>query len=194
MKASKGWADRDIILEDYGVVWWKWWSALQPPSRFEQARPSMLPPTYLMDWQSIRKPGTNGLILVIMSLRWWGVASTASSDWQKAVADVSSAIFCMADGIVQTNDQSAGKRKRGTKAVAGIAGKDTGEEKRVKKPMKKGWVEIVEIENDPFQTAPLSQAGKVGLRSSDTAQSSKRKADTAESLGPITRGKRTRAT
>lgn len=204
MRASRGWADRNVVLKDYEMVWWNWWSALQPSSRFEpspsrsslqvnSASRSILPPTYLMDWESIRKPGKNGLILVIMSLRWWGVASTASGQWQKAVDDVSSAIFCMANEIEHAKEPTSGKRKRVTKVVkGGTAGKNTtGEGKSAKKSMPKGWVVI---EDGPVQPAPLSQAGRGRLRSSGAAESSKRKADTVESPRPTTRVKRTRAT
>lgn len=82
----------------------------------------MIPPTYLMSWEDIRKPGKHGLILVILALRWWGVASSASDEWKKAVDDVSSAVFCMTDGglmavdsteAVRSNGQGLSKRGKG---------------------------------------------------------------------------------
>lgn len=120
MRVSRRWADQDIVLGDFGVKWWKWWTALQPPSRVQEDNPEMIPPTYLMNWEGIHKPGKDGLILVILTLRWWGVASSTSDEWKKAVDDVSSAIFCMADGGLmdidstgESNGQGLSKRAKG---------------------------------------------------------------------------------
>lgn len=110
------------MLGDFGVKWWKWWTALQPPSRVQEGNPGMNAPTYLMSWTDICKPGEHGLILVILTLRWWGVASSASDEWKKAVDDVSSAVFCMADGgfmdvdsteAAKSNGQGSSKRVKG---------------------------------------------------------------------------------
>lgn len=123
-RASRPLVDSDILVpEDFAVTWWKWWSRLQPPSRSEAGRPDMLSPTYLMKWDSIRKPGKNGLILVIVALRWWGVASSASEEWRKAVDDVSSAVFCMADAghmevIPVKSVKDGGNARRGSKRTA----------------------------------------------------------------------------
>ncbi|KAF7971124.1 hypothetical protein HWV62_21996 [Athelia sp. TMB] len=177
MRVSKGWIDRDIVTEDFGAIWWKWWSALQPSSRFEEGRLDMMSPTYLMEWKTIRKPGKNGLLLIIMSLRWWGVASTASGEWQKAVDDVSAAIFCMVNEMEHAKEPTTSKTKRAVRVPkAGTSGqKLAGKETRVAKT-KKGWVGWVEVEDDDeddnISPAPPSEAGRAGLRSSGAADSS----------------------
>ncbi|KZP13323.1 hypothetical protein FIBSPDRAFT_960610 [Athelia psychrophila] len=66
-----------------------------------------------MSWEDIRKPGKHGLILVILALRWWGVASSASDEWKKAVDDVSSAVFCMTDGGLMAVDSTEAVRSNG---------------------------------------------------------------------------------
>lgn len=70
---------------------------MQPPARIAHGTSALGESTFSMDWTCLRQPGENGLMLVLMALRWWGVQSNASSEWQEAVADASSAIFCMTD-------------------------------------------------------------------------------------------------
>lgn len=70
---------------------------MQPPMRVTAGTSALAESTFSMDWTPLRQPGENGLVLVLMTLRWWGVQSQASSEWQEALADVSSAVFCMID-------------------------------------------------------------------------------------------------
>lgn len=81
----------------FSTMWWAWWSLMQPPARIAHGTSTLGESTFSMDWTCLRQPGENGLMLVLMALRWWGVQSNASREWQEAVADASSAIFCMTD-------------------------------------------------------------------------------------------------
>lgn len=125
MKNHRKWADEPI--KDLGVfttAWWAWWSALQPPTRFKTGNCGMMPSTYTMEWGSLRKSGKNGLLLIILTLRWWGVESRASKEWQKAVDDVSSAVFCMVDGGMmeaEISETSRGSTRSVTKGSVSAA-------------------------------------------------------------------------
>lgn len=81
---------------------------MQPHARIVPGTSTLAESTYLMDWTPLRRPGDNGLMLVLMTLRWWGVQSQASQEWQDAVADVTSAIFCMTDEVLE--DSMVGKK------------------------------------------------------------------------------------
>lgn len=72
---------------------------MQPPSRIAADTSVLAESSYAMDWSPLRQPGQNGLALVVMTLRWWGVQSNASREWQEAFADVTSAILCMTDSL-----------------------------------------------------------------------------------------------
>lgn len=111
-----GWQKNGRPLEDiniahlptYTAMWWAWWSLMQPHARIVPGTSTLAESTYLMDWTPLRQPGGNGLMLVLMTLRWWGVQSQASEGWQEAVADVTSAIFCMTDDVLK--DSMVGKK------------------------------------------------------------------------------------
>lgn len=50
-----------------------------------------------MNWDSLQKPGRNGLLLVMMALVWWGKASANCRGWKTAVIDISTVVCCMID-------------------------------------------------------------------------------------------------
>lgn len=50
-----------------------------------------------------------------MTLRWWGVQSKASREWREALADATSAILCMTDGL---EDGGVGPSQQGPKPNA----------------------------------------------------------------------------
>lgn len=77
---------------------------MQPPARITNNALGLKESTYSMDWAPLRQPG-DSLVLVLVALRWWGVQSRASPQWQEAVADMSSAIFCMTDDGLQNTER-----------------------------------------------------------------------------------------
>ncbi|KZP08579.1 hypothetical protein FIBSPDRAFT_1052319 [Athelia psychrophila] len=101
------WQNKNRPFEDMHIanlpifitLWWAWWSLMQPPSRIAADTSVLAESSYAMDWSPLRQPGQNGLALVVMTLRWWGVQSNASREWQEAFADVTSAILCMTDSL-----------------------------------------------------------------------------------------------
>lgn len=100
----------------YAIAWWAWWNVLQPSERLAPDRVTNLPPTYDMDWACLRKAGNNGLLLVVMALRWWGKASDASVDWREAASDFRQTLFCMLDGFRgQIAREAEGRPQRGSR-------------------------------------------------------------------------------
>ncbi len=85
----------------YAELWWLWWSGLQPEWREkdEHDRPIIGGEG---SWDCLERPGQNGLLLVLMSLAWWGeVASpTTKTDWIAAVKDVAWVVSQMAANAV----------------------------------------------------------------------------------------------
>lgn len=96
---KRKWVDIPIPdVEAFAAVWSAWWAALQPTERV-QPDGRLLPPSYDTDWACLRKPGANGIQLLIVTLRWWGKVSNASPVWRMAVADVAATLHCVTDGI-----------------------------------------------------------------------------------------------
>ena len=97
------WSGGDRKLEDVPIVnlpkfvvkWHKWWSQLQPSSRRDYISDGLLEPSVSMDWTRMQKWGKDGMIIVLMSLVWWGMASSTDAEWLKAVQDVSKVLRCM---------------------------------------------------------------------------------------------------
>ncbi|TFK80228.1 hypothetical protein K466DRAFT_504261 [Polyporus arcularius HHB13444] len=81
----------------YAEKWWRWWGGLQPSWRPRGAdgRPVVGGEG---DWADLKKPGKNGLLIVLLTLTWWDDAATDAtrSQWHAAVEDVSWVIVSMA--------------------------------------------------------------------------------------------------
>ncbi|KIP01351.1 hypothetical protein PHLGIDRAFT_44687, partial [Phlebiopsis gigantea 11061_1 CR5-6] len=88
---------RDLVKQpqipdvaEYGQQWWAWWRALQPSWRSSTAN-NTLARDGKGPWDSLVRPGKNGILMVLLALRWWHGALSAnaeSSQWTDAVADV----------------------------------------------------------------------------------------------------------
>ena len=91
--------------EKYGQQWWSWWGSLQPEWRMRNhtGRPVI---GGCGEWEVLKKPGKNGLRIVLLSLAWWGLrakdrtledfSSAALKEWSSAAKDVAWVIFKMA--------------------------------------------------------------------------------------------------
>ncbi|KAI0666067.1 hypothetical protein C8Q78DRAFT_983821 [Trametes maxima] len=59
----------------YGANWRLWWAALQPPGRSKGVETTLsCLPRKLLDndaWTLLRRGGTNGLFIALISLGWW---------------------------------------------------------------------------------------------------------------------------
>ncbi|KAJ6450444.1 hypothetical protein C8R47DRAFT_1230259 [Mycena vitilis] len=96
-KEVKGWVARartggpnpaivDVI--GFSVDWWKWWVAINPPWRqLEGGR--RLKREGEGDWESAAQTGPNGMLNVLVCLRWWrDVLRSDLGEWEEALADV----------------------------------------------------------------------------------------------------------
>ncbi|KAK7029746.1 hypothetical protein R3P38DRAFT_3188605 [Favolaschia claudopus] len=65
--------------------WWAWWKAINPPWRLQGNELQR----GVRDWNSLRCPGQNGFLNVLMCLKWWqGAMSEPSDSWTRAMVDV----------------------------------------------------------------------------------------------------------
>ncbi|KAI0735943.1 hypothetical protein C8Q76DRAFT_573844, partial [Earliella scabrosa] len=89
--------DKSPVIKDeveYANQWWAWWGGLQPNwrSRDDRGRPIIDDSAACGEntWEGLRKPGANGVLMVLLSLCWWReIATPATLDaWQDAVMDV----------------------------------------------------------------------------------------------------------
>lgn len=102
------WADLPIQdIEAFAIAWSAWWVALQPTERL-RPHGRLRPPSYDADWTCLRKPGANGIQLLLVTLRWWGKASNASPAWRMAVADFAATLRCVTDSVPGMHPQIDG--------------------------------------------------------------------------------------
>ena len=74
MRASCPWRDMPVNdLADLKMKWRAWWAKLWPADA---------------TGEFLQKPGKNGVLLVIMSLAWWGNAVGDDMEWKVAVSQV----------------------------------------------------------------------------------------------------------
>ena len=84
-------------VEEYARRWWEWWGNLQPDWRQRDTAGRPLA-RGKGDWTALRKPGRNGIRIVLLSLAWWGLivadtrrdsySAVAHEDWSTASKDV----------------------------------------------------------------------------------------------------------
>jgi hypothetical protein len=67
--------------------WWGWWKAINPKWCLRDRE--LLAGEENGMWDSLRCPGQNGFLNVIVCLKWWHSSMETPSDgWTRAVADV----------------------------------------------------------------------------------------------------------
>lgn len=117
-KLKRKWVNIPIEdVEAFALVWSAWWAKLQPHGRvLPDGR--VLPPSYDTDWTCLRKPGANGLQLLLVTLRWWGHASHASPAWRVVVADFAATLCCVLDGVPGMRPEIDGLVPSATAATA----------------------------------------------------------------------------
>jgi hypothetical protein len=76
--------------EVYMKEWWDWWKACQP--KWRTCRPDgALDRSHTQgDWTALRVSGTNGLLIILLSLALWGVENPTGgwASWYSAIDDV----------------------------------------------------------------------------------------------------------
>ncbi|KAF9470923.1 hypothetical protein BDN70DRAFT_939329 [Pholiota conissans] len=89
---SSTWRPEISSASKYGKEYVKWWTSLQPAWRLS-ASGKIIPEATDGDWNSLRKPGTNGLLSVVCGLFHWGTSlqkngeEVKQSQWIAAVKD-----------------------------------------------------------------------------------------------------------
>ncbi|KAJ7801219.1 hypothetical protein B0H14DRAFT_2240827, partial [Mycena olivaceomarginata] len=68
------------------VQWWAWWMGINPSWRVRDGELSQAGDG---SWDVLKCPGQNGLLNVVITLKWWhGSMETPSESWKRAVGDV----------------------------------------------------------------------------------------------------------
>ena len=100
---------RDMPVNDLPLLktkWRAWWSKLCPEDAPVPADRS---------WESLRKPGKNGFLLVMVCLAWWGSAAGADNEWKEAIGEVVRALWWLGSTTPAVKGNlppvTAGKRK-----------------------------------------------------------------------------------
>ncbi|KAK7057369.1 hypothetical protein R3P38DRAFT_2759634 [Favolaschia claudopus] len=98
----KGWIQRKRVggpqpsitdVFGFSVTWWMWWVAMNPEwrTRLNNGRRLSRADETEGDWSELRaQTGPNGLLNVLICLRWWKAAERVveCGDWNEAVEDV----------------------------------------------------------------------------------------------------------
>lgn len=106
----------------FGERWGKWWSDLQPEGRHRDGCGVFLKDNVDVNWRCLRKPGGNGVFLILVALVWWremidaqGLQPSRTKNWEDSVEDVKWALTCLTDGWESTgegNESSPRQQKR----------------------------------------------------------------------------------
>ncbi|KAG1907622.1 uncharacterized protein F5891DRAFT_1180646 [Suillus fuscotomentosus] len=106
-------------LASFIMQWWYWWLVLQPEWRSCQAPTlttcAILPRTDDGSLDCLNKPGANGMLSVVATLKWWADNTDGKdSCWQEAVDDV----MWVLDRLIASRSAlksmvSGGNKKRG---------------------------------------------------------------------------------
>ena len=98
-----------MVVNDLAALktnWRVWWSTLHQEGTLVPAD---------APYESLRKPGKNGFLLVMMTLAWWGNAC-ADSQWRRTVREVAEALQSLrpaAYTILPPQSSTAGKKGKG---------------------------------------------------------------------------------
>lgn len=93
--------DQPIATEGFKQKWWEWWELMQPSGRRQSS--SLLDVSKIKDWRKMQKWGSGGWVLIMLSLLWWGKASTDNgADWSEAVRDVTKVLSCLRETPIET--------------------------------------------------------------------------------------------
>ncbi|KAJ2913225.1 hypothetical protein MD484_g7189, partial [Candolleomyces efflorescens] len=77
-------------LADYAVRWLRWWLAMQPASRKREGEEWPVPWDASMrkDMLGLKKAGPNGIVVLLVGLKWWAPLWGGDERWGAVVEDV----------------------------------------------------------------------------------------------------------
>ncbi|KAG1901800.1 uncharacterized protein F5891DRAFT_950088 [Suillus fuscotomentosus] len=109
-------------LDAFMSQWWSWWLTLQPEWRKCQAPTltahAVLPRTDDGNWDTLNKPGTNSMLSIVATLKWWADGANGKeheeSCWEDAADDVTWVLDQLtAICSISKSKSSGGNKKRG---------------------------------------------------------------------------------
>ncbi|KAJ7925477.1 hypothetical protein B0H13DRAFT_1600421 [Mycena leptocephala] len=86
-----------VDVFDFASKWWRWWSALNPKWRRTGATPGeRLVKSGEGEWGGTVQTGPNGLLNVLICLRWWkdAIKDDELGAWEEALSDVEWVLGC----------------------------------------------------------------------------------------------------
>ena len=76
-------------LAMYASAFWKWWSGIQPDWCLQDGK--FVRERLVGDWEPLQRPGTNGIVSVLVALFYWGLVvlekGRGQDGWRSAVED-----------------------------------------------------------------------------------------------------------
>ncbi|KAF8327314.1 hypothetical protein F5887DRAFT_924833 [Amanita rubescens] len=101
----------------FAKEWVTWWAALQPKERKGASVESLPVPMSAIpppgaDIRSLRKGGPNGIVTVIIGLKWWGQSKHDVETWSCAVWDVQECLDTLVSAVQGNSDGPARKRQK----------------------------------------------------------------------------------
>lgn len=82
LKGCRPW--KEVLIEDearFSASWFIWWSSILPVTRADINSSEA-------DWRRLDRMGKCGIVLVMVSLVWWGECTRGNSSWLQAVKEV----------------------------------------------------------------------------------------------------------
>ena len=92
--------------------WWLWWGGLQPSWRSVDVRGRPLDPGVGDGpWDALQKPGSNGVMIILLSLVWWWEIATVATmdDLRAAIDDVTWVLSRMVESLQESEVGSASR-------------------------------------------------------------------------------------
>lgn len=91
-----------------------WWIDLQPEERKAASGDSLPIPISRMpagaNIRNLRKGGPNGIVTVMIALKWWGESKHDEETWKRAVADVQECLDALVLGKWQSSKDGPAKK------------------------------------------------------------------------------------
>ncbi|KAJ7734671.1 hypothetical protein B0H16DRAFT_1327429, partial [Mycena metata] len=79
-----------VDVFSFAARWWNWWESINPEWRVRKG--NRLLREGEGSWDSVAQTGPNGMLNVLICLRWWYDAlkgdEAAMGDWKEALSDV----------------------------------------------------------------------------------------------------------
>ncbi|KAG1907610.1 uncharacterized protein F5891DRAFT_938521 [Suillus fuscotomentosus] len=106
-------------LDAFMSQWWSWWLTLQPEWRKCQAPTLMaravLPRTDDGNWDTLNKPGANGMLSIVATLKWWADGANGKGHEESCWEDAADDVTWVLDRLTAIRSMSKSKSSGGNK-------------------------------------------------------------------------------